>query len=196
MSVHGKLALGVGDDVQVILDVARASIDGLADFEWSGDPIPIGRGRYNINGTVEAFGQVLNISEGRVRFPGVPATEPLLDIRATRDIYGNTQIKRAGILVQGSILRPTIEAYTYPVTTEERALTLLVTGNDFDYEQGVGAIDFGTYIAPRLFLSYGVGVFDRENIVTARYDLTTGFGIRATSGSRESGVDLTYRLER
>jgi translocation and assembly module TamB len=82
------------------------------------------------------------------------------------------------------------------MTTEERALTLLVTGNDFNAEQGVGAIDFGTYIAPRLFLSYGVGVFDRENIISARYDLTQGFGIRATSGESASGIDLTYRLER
>ena len=196
LAVHGRLALGVGDDVRITLDLARASIDGDVEFRWDGDPVPNGRGRYNINGTVQAFGQVLNISEGRVSFPDVPATEPLLDIRATREIFGNTQIKRAGIFVQGSVQRPTIEAYTIPVTTEERALTLLVTGNDFDYEQGVGAIDFGTYIAPRLFLSYGVGVFDRENIVSARYDLTTGFGIRATSGSRESGVDLTYRLDR
>ena len=196
LSIHGQLALGVGNDVQVILDLARASIDGQADFRWDGDPMPNGLGRYNINGTVQAFGQVLNISEGRVSFPDVPATEPLLDIRATREIFGNTQIKEAGVLVQGPARRPTIEAYTYPTTTEERALTLLVTGNDFDYQQGVGAIDFGTYIAPRLFLSYGIGVFDRENIVTARYDLTTGFGIRTTSGSRESGVDLTYRIER
>ncbi len=196
LSIHGNLSLGVGDDVQVILDLARASIDGNADLKWAGDPLPNGLGRYNINGTVQAFGQVLNISEGQIRFPDVPANEPLLNIRATREIFGNTQIKEAGVLVQGPARRPTIEAYTYPITTEERALTLLVTGNDFDYQQGVGAIDFGTYIAPRLFLSYGIGVFDRENIVTARYDLTTGFGIRTTSGSRESGVDVTYRLER
>ncbi len=196
LAVHGKLALGVGDDVQVILDVARASIDGRADFEWSGDPIPIGRGRYSINGTVQAFGQVLDISEGLVSFPDVPATDPLLSIRATREIFGNTQIKRAGILVQGTARRPTVNAYTDPITTEERALTLLVTGNDFDMAQGVGAIDFGTYVAPRLFLSYGVGVFERENVISARYDLGRGFGIRTTSGSRESGVDLTYRLER
>ncbi len=195
LAVHGALSLGMGDDVQIRLDVARASISGRADFEWSGDPVPVGHGRYNVNGTVSAFGQVLSISEGSVSFPGVPATNPLLNIRATRDIYGNTQVKRAGILVQGSVNQPTIEAYTYPLTTEERALTLLVTGNDFDYEQGVGAIDFGTYIAPRLFLSYGVGVFDRQNVISARYDLKAGFGIRATSAERESGVDLTYRFE-
>jgi translocation and assembly module TamB len=81
------------------------------------------------------------------------------------------------------------------MTTEERALQLLVTGSDFDYEQGIGAIDFGTYIAPRLFVSYGVGVFERENIISARYDLSKGFGIKASSGSKESGVDLNYRFE-
>lgn len=196
IEIYGNLALGMGNDVRVVLDRASASIAGRAEFEWSGDPVPIGNGRYAINGTVQAFGQVLDISEGAVRFPSVPVTDPLLDIRATREIFGNSQVKRAGVLVQGPLSRPTIEAYTYPMTTEERALTLLVTGNDFNAEQGVGAIDFGTYIAPRLFLSYGVGVFDRENIISARYDLKRGFGIRATSGENASGIDLTYRIER
>ena len=196
IEIYGNLALGMGNDVRVVLDRASASIAGRAEFEWSGDPVPVGNGRYAINGTVQAFGQVLDISEGAVRFPSVPVTDPLLDIRATREIYGNSQVKRAGVLVQGPLSRPTIEAYTYPMTTEERALTLLVTGNDFNAEQGVGAIDFGTYIAPRLFLSYGVGVFDRENIISARYDLKSGFGIRATSGENASGIDLTYRIER
>jgi translocation and assembly module TamB len=93
-------------------------------------------------------------------------------------------------------MRPNINAYTQPPSTEERALTLLVTGSDFDYEQGVGAIDFGTYIAPRLFISYGIGVFDRDNIVSARFDLTKAFGIKASSGDKETGVDLNFRFER
>ena len=40
-----------------------------------------------------------------------------------------------------------------------------------------------------------VGVFDRENIISARFDLARGFGIKASSGSKESGVDLNYRFE-
>lgn len=195
LEVFGQLSLGIGDDVEVRLDVARAELSGNADFEWSGDLIPVGNGRYDIVGTVQAFGQVLNISEGGVRFPNVPADDPLIRIRATREIYGNSEVKRAGILVDGSVTRPTIEAYTVPLTTEERALALLLTGNDFNLEQGVGAIDFGTYIAPRLFLSYGVGVFARENIISARYDLKRGFGVRVSSGSKDSGVDMTYRIE-
>ncbi|MDH3984254.1 MAG: translocation/assembly module TamB domain-containing protein, partial [Gammaproteobacteria bacterium] len=97
--------------------------------------------------------------------------------------------------VDGPANRLTVSPYTMPPTTEERAMALLVTGSDFDYEQGVGAIDFGTYIAPRLFISYGVGVFERENVISARYDITKGFGVKASSGSKESGVDLNYRFE-
>ncbi|NIW23989.1 MAG: hypothetical protein GWN29_05125, partial [Gammaproteobacteria bacterium] len=52
-----------------------------------------------------------------------------------------------------------------------------------------------TYIAPRVYASYGIGLFDNENVVRVRYDLKRGFGITATSGQRESGVDLSYRFE-
>jgi len=191
----GRLDVRLGKNVVVDLDLARARVTGSTKFAWRDDPMPVATGRYDIGGTISALGQVLEITEGSVRFPDVPADSPYLRIRAEREIYGNTQIKRAGVLVDGPLKRPTMEAYTQPLTTEERALTLLVTGSDFDYEQGVGAIDFGTYVAPRLFISYGVGVFERENIISARFDLSRGFGIKASSGSNESGVDLNYRFE-
>lgn len=71
-----------------------------------------------------------------------------------------------------------------------------MTGSDFNFEQGVGAIDFGTYIAPRLFVSYGVGVFEEENIFRVRYDLKRGFGVTISSGQKEGGVDLNYSIDR
>ena len=151
--------------------------------------------RSYVDGEVLVFGQRLEITEGSVRFDDVPADDPYLRVRAEREIFGNTQVRRAGVLVAGSLSRPTIEAYTEPMTTEERALTLLVTGSDFDYERGVGAVDFGTYIAPRVYASYGIGLFDTENVIRIRYDLKRGFGITGTSGRRESGVDLSYRFE-
>lgn len=195
LEYRGELNVSLGDSVVVDLDVAKANVTGAVNFNWQGGAIPIANGRYLIDGNIEAFGQVLEISEGSVQFPKVPADEPFIRVMAEREIYGNTQVKRAGVLVDGPIRRPTVEPYTRPLTTEERALALLVTGSDFDFEQGVGAIDFGTYIAPRLFVSYGVGVFERENIISARFDLSRGFGIKASSGSKESGIDLNYRFE-
>jgi len=191
----GSLKVELGSDVVVDLSIAEANLTGGAVFNWKGDLLPIVEGRFDLAGSIKAFGQVLDIAEGAIRFANVPANLPYLRIRAEREIFGNSQVKRAGVLVEGVASHPSIDAYTTPLTTEERALTLLVTGSDFDYEQGIGAVDFGTYIAPRLFVSYGVGIFDRENIISARYDLSKGFGVKATSGDKESGFDLNYRFE-
>jgi translocation and assembly module TamB len=195
LTYNGALKIELGEQVVIDAGIAEANLKGSAVFNWQGDALPIVDGRYDLAGNIQAFGQVLRIAEGAIRFPNVPADEPDLRIRAEREIYGNSQVKRAGVLVDGAASHPRIEAYTIPLTTEERALTLLVTGSDFDYEQGVGAVDFGTYIAPRLFVSYGVGVFDRDNIISVRYDLTKGFGIKASSGSKASGLDLNYRID-
>jgi len=195
LEFDGNLKVELGSDVIVDLNIAKANLSGSAVFDWQGGSLPNVEGRYDLAGSIKAFGQVLNIAEGGIRFANVPANQPYLRIRAEREIYGNSQVKIAGVLVDGVASDPTIEAYTNPHTTEERALTLLVTGSDFDYEQGIGAVDFGTYVAPRLFVSYGVGIFDRENVISARYDLSKGFGIKASSGERQSGVDLNYRFE-
>ena len=194
--INGSLDVSLGEEVVVDLGVVETSVTGSTLLTWSGDPLPMANGRYDVAGEILAFGQRLEITEGSVRFPDVPADDPYLRIRAEREIFGNTQVRRAGVLVAGSLSRPTIEPYTTPATTEERALTLLVTGSDFDYERGVGAVDFGTYIAPRVYASYGIGLFDNENVIRVRYDLQGGFGITLTSGQKESGFDLSYQFER
>jgi translocation and assembly module TamB len=196
LKMFGEMRVAFGDDVNIKLDLAEAQLTGAAVFRWSGDIMPKAQGRYDITGDIAAYGQSLKVVEGAVRFSQVPADNPEIRIRAEREIFGNSQVKQAGVLVAGTAKRPTLQAYTVPMTTEERALTLLVTGSDFNFEQGVGAIDFGTYIAPRLFVSYGIGLFDQENVISARYDLARGFGIKATSGQNESGLDFIYRVER
>jgi translocation and assembly module TamB len=193
--ILGSLDVSLGDDVIVDLGVVETSVSGSTLLAWSGDLMPMANGQFDVEGEILVFGQRLEITEGAVQFPDVPADDPYLRIRAEREIFGNTQVRRAGVLVAGSVSRPTIEAYTTPITTEERALTLLVTGSDFDYERGVGAVDFGTYIAPRVYASYGIGLFDNENVVRVRYDLQRGFGITLTSGQKESGADLSFRFE-
>ncbi len=53
--------------------------------------------------------------------------------------------------------------------------------------------------APRLERapSYpGISLFEDENVVSARYDLKKGFGIKVTSGQRETGLDVSYTIER
>lgn len=195
-AITGQVDLSLGQDVIIDLDATEARVTGSTVFAWNGPAMPTANGEYKVAGKFEAYGQLLEITEGSVRFPDVPANNPVLRIRAEREIFGNPRIRNAGVLISGTAKNPEIEVYTNPATNRERALTLLVTGSDFNYEQGVGAVDVGTYIAPDLYISYGIGLFDRENVISVRYDLAKGFGIKATSGKRAEGVDLSYTIER
>jgi translocation and assembly module TamB len=196
LAIRGDLEIALGDEVELDLSLAVAQLDGSVVFSWQDNLLPMANGHYGLEGQIHAFGQLLQISAGRIAFPNVPADNPHFDIRAERQIYGNSEIRRAGLLIAGTAERLIIEPYTDPMTTRERAQTLLITGSDFNMEQGVGAIDVGTYIAPRLFVSYGIGVFEDENVISVRYDLGRRWGIKATSGQRSSGIDINYVIER
>jgi len=194
--VFGQLEVAFGDDVFVKFPGVETNISGSVLYNWSGDPVPLAHGSYVLKGKVDIYGPTLLISHGNISFPDVPANNPLLNIRAEREIYGNTQIGAAGVQVIGTLKRPKLEAYTIPVTNEDRAWALLVTGSDFDQAQGVSGFDVGTYIAPKLYVSYGISLFEDENVISARYDLKKGFGVKVTSGQRETGLDMSYTIEK
>ncbi len=196
IKLQGTLEVLLGEEVLVDLDVAQIDVTGSAQFVWQDDLIPVANGSFNGTGDIQAFGQFLRITRGRVSFTDTPADNPHLNIRAEREIFGNSQVRRAGLMVAGTLNRPVVEPYTVPRTTRERAQTLLVTGSDFNYEQGVGAVDVGMYVLPRLYVSYGIGVFEDGNVLKVRYDLGRGFGVTATSGQRETGLDINYIIER
>lgn len=194
--VYGRLEVAFGDDVQITVPGVETTISGSVVYNWQGDPVPLANGSYRLNGKVDVYGPDLAINNGAISFPTVPADNPLLNIRAEREIFGNTQIRAAGVQVIGTLKRPVVEAYTVPVTNEDRAWTLLVTGTDFDQSQGVGGFDVGTYIAPKLYVSYGISLFEDENVISARYDLKKSFGIKITSGQRETGADVSYTIDK
>ena len=194
--LRGGLELELGEDVQLQLDRAKARLRGKTQFKWTGQLVPVADGGFGLDGEIYAYGQLLTVTEGRINFSNRPADNPFLNIRAEREIYGNSQITRAGVLVTGTLKQPVLEPYSVPMTTRERALTLLVTGSDFNYEQGVGSVEVGMYVAPKLYISYGIGLFDEQNVISARYDLGRGFGVKTTSGQRETGADISYTIER
>jgi translocation and assembly module TamB len=195
VAIRGNLEVILGDEVDLDLFVAVAEVNGSVNFTWQDDLLPLANGNYSLVGQIQAFGQSLQITEGNIGFPGVPANNPHLNIRAERQIFGNSEIRRAGVYVTGTLNRPVVEPYTDPMTNHERAQTLLITGSDFNMERGVGAVNIGTYIAPRVFVSYGIGVFEDENVISIRYDLGRNWGIKATSGQRQTGLDISYTIE-
>lgn len=64
-----------------------------------------------------------------------------------------------------------------------------------DGDQAEAQLWLGTYLSPRLFVSYGIGLFEDFYSARVRYDISTKWSVEAESG-RESSADFKYTIER
>ncbi len=69
--------------------------------------------------------------------------------------------------------------------------TLGINGNGGDGT----ALQIGKYLSPKLYLDYGIGIFEPINTVGLRYELSKMWALKAKSGV-ETGVDLLFMYKR
>lgn len=66
-------------------------------------------------------------------------------------------------------------------------------------EEGEGlegaTLVLGTYLSPRLWVGYGIGLFDATNVLRVRYQLGTNWLLQTESGAH-TGADIIYTIER
>ncbi|MGY6587356.1 MAG: translocation/assembly module TamB domain-containing protein [Wenzhouxiangella sp.] len=194
----GRLGIELGDDARLAALGMQTRLAGGLELLWDGDSsMPRGRGVIRLpQGSYRAYGQNLEIRDGEILFTGNPLDNPALDIRAVRDIFGDPQVDEAGVLIRGNAQNPIITLFTDPPTSEEKALAYVVTGADFDHAGGQGAVNVGFYLLPRLFVSYGIGLFEAGNVLSGRFELSRRWGVRVVSGERDTGVDISWALDR
>lgn len=53
----------------------------------------------------------------------------------------------------------------------------------------------GKYLSPKLYVSYGIGLFEPVNVLKLRYEISRRWTLLTESGT-ESGGDITYSIER
>ena len=61
---------------------------------------------------------------------------------------------------------------------------------------GSSAFTVGKYLSPRLYLSYGVGLFEPGEVITLRYRLSHRWNFEAQNASDFSRASLNYRYEK
>ena len=61
---------------------------------------------------------------------------------------------------------------------------------------GGAAFTLGQYLSPRLYLSYGVGLFEPGQIVTLRYRINDRVSFEAVQGTLSQKASINYRIER
>ncbi|HEV7609014.1 MAG TPA: translocation/assembly module TamB domain-containing protein [Steroidobacteraceae bacterium] len=61
---------------------------------------------------------------------------------------------------------------------------------------GGSALTIGEYLSPRLYLSYGVGLFEPGEVIALRYKLSDAIGVKVQRGTEETRAGVEYRIER
>ncbi len=61
---------------------------------------------------------------------------------------------------------------------------------------GGSALTIGEYLSPRLYLSYGVGLFEPGEVIALRYKLSDDVGVKVQRGSEETRAGVEYRIEK
>lgn len=199
IDLAGELTVVLGDSVRYDGGDTEIRLGGSVVLNWNGeDYVPIADGRIAlVEGRYRAYGQLLTIEDSALIFRERPADNPRLQIRAVREIFGDPAVEKAGVRITGTADDPEVRVFTDPPSNEETALAYVVTGSDFDHGSGVGALSVGTYVFPRLFVSYGFGLFEETgNVISAKYEFSRNWGIRTVSGDRDTGVDVSYTVDK
>jgi translocation and assembly module TamB len=61
---------------------------------------------------------------------------------------------------------------------------------------GGSALTIGEYLSPRLYLSYGVGLFEPGEVIALRYKMSRDVGVKVQRGTEETRAGIEYRIER
>ena len=61
---------------------------------------------------------------------------------------------------------------------------------------GGSALTIGEYLSPRLYLSYGVGLFEPGEVIALRYKMSKDVGVKVQRGTEETRAGIEYRIER
>jgi translocation and assembly module TamB len=202
-----------------------------------------GQGQITVNGTYKAYGQNLQIQQGKLLFASTPLDNPGLNIRALRSLTPNATIsdgQEVGLQITGTAQRPIATIFSNPVMDQSDALSYMITGKPIsqvkggegstvnaaaqalgsytgnllaksvgsklgiddigvssnDALNGNSAFTVGKYLSPRLYLSYGVGLFDPGQVITLRYLLSRRWSFEAQSATDYNRASINYRIEK
>lgn len=118
------LALVAGRDVRLQGFGLDGRLAGRVQLRSTPGGATTARGRMDVSGRYLAYGQRLSITRGQLTWTGGPIGDPILDVRAERDVGDVT----AGIDVTGRASAPRANVWSSSGATQSEALALLALG--------------------------------------------------------------------
>ncbi len=238
-AIHADVRVILGDKVSIDGFGLTANLTGdLRVIQQPGD-VPTGTGEIQIvDGAYRAYGQSLDIQEGRILFAGGPVSSPGLDLKAAR--YPNEDVT-VGVQVRGPVTDPRLTLFSDPSMSQSQQLSWLLLGRPLDGANsqqaslvaraalalgssrgnkllndvgdrlgvddiGIGsgagegsdqaAFTVGKYLSPKLYVSYGIGLFNPVSTLSMRYTLSSHWRLETSSSGVATGGDIIYSIDR
>ncbi|MCP5143556.1 MAG: translocation/assembly module TamB domain-containing protein [Gammaproteobacteria bacterium] len=225
----------LGEDVKVQSKLFEFGVTGDIRLTQKPQRALLGRGTLLLNGEVKAYGESLQVADGKLMFEGGELDEARIDARAVREIADDNIT--VGVLVTGPTTAPTMTLFSSPSMAQDSILSYLVLGrplnevgegespsllsaaaslgirnselvtgriagafslDELSLQSGATLEDtsfvVGKYISPRLYISYGMGLFDALGTAKVRYDITNKWSVQGEQG-RESVIEILFKLE-
>lgn len=118
------LALTMGNDVQLRGFGLDGTLGGSVRMRARPGRETVATGSLDVDGRYRAYGQKLQITRGRLVWSNTAFADPVIDIRAEREVGSVT----AGIDVRGRASAPEASVWSDPATSESEALAYLTLG--------------------------------------------------------------------
>ncbi|MGH8084920.1 MAG: translocation/assembly module TamB domain-containing protein [Lysobacter sp.] len=118
------LVIVVGDDVRMNGFGLTGSLDGRLRIVARPGREMIATGNLDVGGEYTAYGQDLSITRGRLSWSADPIADPVIALRAEREIGEVT----AGVDVSGRASAPQAEVWSNPASSQSEALAYLTLG--------------------------------------------------------------------
>ena len=209
--VTTRVNLTLGEQVSFIGFGFEGSLGGGLEVVDVPGQLSLGNGEILIReGRYRAYGQRLEIKDGRLLFAGSPLDNPGLDLRATREVDDVT----VGLQVRGRLQKPELELFSNPSLSQTEMLSYLLLGRPLDNTSGSDGemmaraalalgIAGGDTIARQLGDRFGLDEVrvessdggDQASLVVGRYlspDLYVSYGVGLIESINT--LNLRYRM--
>lgn len=118
------LTLAVGDDVKLNGFGLEGKLGGQMRVRSRPGREMTASGALNVEGRYTAYGQKLQITRGNLVWNNGPVSDPILDIRAEREVGAVT----AGVDISGRVSSPQVSVWSDPASSQSEALAYLALG--------------------------------------------------------------------
>jgi translocation and assembly module TamB len=192
-NIYASVRLILGDDVVVEAAGLKAQLQGNLMVSQTPRFPPRATGNMGIvSGEYILYGQKLDIKRGEVLFSNSPLDNPGLDLEVQRQIDNVI----AGARVRGTLQDPELILFSDPPMGDNDIISYLIFGSPSSENLRGARMTIGRYLTPDLYISYGIGLFDKVNTFNMRYRLTDRLHVESTASSGRTGADLIYIIDR